>query len=345
MELRGLVHAHDHGTDAVQAPIACRSIRLERQQRALPVLPATDILCLGRVEIALQRRSGVEPGLSRGAPEGERHHEMIRGGPIDLRAERHVAVLRPRRRAGQLAVGMQVAPTVRAADEADGALEPRHRARERERASIPLGEQHRHALVLVHPPGIARAAVAEMRREQHEQAQCVLRVGERCEPYPLQEGRPIRIAADVLLDPIAAPSTAVQQAKGWDAVFGAANAVRRVSLLLGEEPAGIGDDEAEVADASLIDPRIENFVDDAVTQREPEAALMAERRSDATLGARCPARGDAGPARRAYALRAHVPPSCAQTRYASVERAGQGRQGKVTTRGAPQRMSFEFSSR
>lgn len=142
----------------------------------------------------------------------------------------------------------------------------------------------------------------------------------------------MRIAADVLLDPIAAPSTAVQQAKGWDAVLGAANAMRRVSLFLGEEPACIGDDEAEVADASPIDPRIEDFVDDAVTQREPEAALVAERRSDATLGARCPARRDAGPARRRDDPRVHAPPSARKRLRAS---SAQGSAGKIDSRGAP----------
>jgi hypothetical protein len=60
----------------------------------------------------------------------------------------------------------------------------------------------------------------------------------------------------------------------------------------------VGDDQAEVADAGLIDSWIINLIEDAVTEREPNLAVEIQCGAYACLGARSPAGGDPGPARR-----------------------------------------------
>ena len=47
----------------------------------------------------------------------------------------------------------------------------------------------------------------------------------------------------------------------------------------------------------MIDARIVDLVEDAVAQREPDATVATDGSADAALGARRPARREAGPAR------------------------------------------------
>ncbi len=69
-----------------------------------------------------------------------------------------------------------------------------------------------------------------------------------------------------------------------------------MTFLFGEKFAAIGDDEAEVAGTSLVDSGEINFVENAMTEREPNPAVQVQGGADAGLGARSPARFDAGPA-------------------------------------------------
>src|SRR3989442_8386441 len=48
-----------------------------------------------------------------------------------------------------------------------GPLEPWHGARESQCGSSPLGEKHRHSLVLAHPSCVATSTVGNMRRQQY----------------------------------------------------------------------------------------------------------------------------------------------------------------------------------
>ena len=56
-------------------------------------------------------------------------------------------------------------------------------------------------------------------------------------------------------------------------------------LFFREEIAPIGHDESHIARAGLIDAGEINFVENAVTEREPDFAVLVERRSDAGFGA------------------------------------------------------------
>lgn len=58
----------------------------------------------------------------------------------------------------------------------------------------------------------------------------------------------------------------------------------------------VRDDQPRVASAGLIDPRIVNFVEDAIANREPDTAEKITRAAHRTFAARRPvilrARGD-----------------------------------------------------
>src|SRR5579859_2710069 len=69
-----------------------------------------------------------------------------------------------------------------------------------------------------------------------------------------------------------------------------------MTFLFGEKTVTIGDNQSEVAGAGLVHPGKVDFIENAMTQREPDAAVEVEGRADAGLGARSPARLDAGPA-------------------------------------------------
>jgi hypothetical protein len=56
-----------------------------------------------------------------------------------------------------------------------------------------------------------------------------------------------------------------------------------VALFFGEEIAAVGDDESQVAGAGLVDAGKVDFVEDAVTQGEPDFAVLVEGRTDADL--------------------------------------------------------------
>ena len=97
------------------------------------------------------------------------------------------------------------------------------------------------------------------------------------------------------MDPVASAVACVGEFKcrnpGLDrAVFKTA-----MTFLLGEEIAAVGHDETHVASASLIDAGKVDLVKDAVAYREPNLAVLVERRTDAAFGTRCPARRNAGP--------------------------------------------------
>ena len=68
------------------------------------------------------------------------------------------------------------------------------------------------------------------------------------------------------------------------------------TFLFGKEFTTVGDDQAKVAGAGLIDSRIIDLVQDAVTERKPNLAVEVQSGAYASLSARSPTGGDPGPA-------------------------------------------------
>src|SRR5208283_3760173 len=60
-------------------------------------------------------------------------------------------------------------------------------------------------------------------------------------------------------------------------------------LFLGEEVAPIGDDEAQIAYARLVDSGEIDFIHDSVAEREPDLAVLVQGCANARLGAGSPA--------------------------------------------------------
>ena len=69
-----------------------------------------------------------------------------------------------------------------------------------------------------------------------------------------------------------------------------------MAFLFGEEFAAIGDDQAEVAGTGLVHAGKIDFIENAMTQGEPNPAVEVQGGADAGLGARSPARFNSGPA-------------------------------------------------
>ena len=58
-----------------------------------------------------------------------------------------------------------------------------------------------------------------------------------------------------------------------------------ITLLFREEAVPVGDDETQIARTRLINPRIVDLVEDAVTQREPDPTLRLQCGTNAAFGA------------------------------------------------------------
>ena len=104
------------------------------------------------------------------------------------------------------------------------------------------------------------------------------------------------IGHNLLFDAVAAITAGVDQPECRHTVGQPVNFGVGVAFLLGEEIRSVRDDQPHVADAGLVDAGVIYLVEDSVAQREPDVALVAERRADAGLGAGSPARRNSGPA-------------------------------------------------
>ena len=266
---------------------------------ALPVAPAGEVLVQRLVEGVLEAPARAVPGLGRARAEAEGEDERAAAGrEVDLADQRHVAVLGPLVAPGETLVPRQVLPAVRDADEAGRAGGPRLAAGERQGGGVALRHQHRDALVVAAPGRVAVPLVAEVGGQERVEAIVAQLPLERREGDVLQDDVPARVGDHHLLDPVAALAAGVDEPVGRHALLELLDDAGRVALLLGEEVGAVGDDQPEVARAGHVDARVVDLVQDAVADREPDAALVAGRGPDAALGARRPARRAARPARR-----------------------------------------------
>ena len=99
----------------------------------------------------------------------------------------------------------------------------------------------------------------------------------------------MRIREDVFDYPVATVRLRIGQPVKEAITLRAFDQMIQVALFLVAKCFAITDKKLKVAGVRLIDPRIVNLIDDAVTEREPEAATGMIGRTHAFLRARSPA--------------------------------------------------------
>jgi hypothetical protein len=113
-----------------------------------------------------------------------------------------------------------------------------------------------------------------------------------------EQDRAVRTGEQVFDQPVAAPALRISQAVQNTIAFRVFDPASEVALFLVAESIAIRDEELKIARVRLIHMRIINLIDDAVAQREPEAATRVISRADALFRARSPAWLDSGRAQR-----------------------------------------------
>ena len=290
------------GADAIGVEVGGAGRTVERLQILLEGAPAGGIAPARDLEAVLQARLRLVGGFLPARAEADGDQRVaIMAGEVELGAHGDIARLGHPVAFLETAMGVKLLPAVRGADIADRAGDERHRAGEGEGAGLGAGrEQHRHALVVVHPGSVVGAGIDEMRREQAEHAVVGEFALQRLEGDSLQECLALRIGQDLLLDPPLAVAGRVHDPEGGDAFLDHRDRMVAVALFLGEIAVRAGDDEAEIAGTGGVDARPVDLVQDAVAEREPDAAGGGAGGSDAGLGARRPARRQAGLSRRCH---------------------------------------------
>ena len=111
------------------------------------------------------------------------------------------------------------------------------------------------------------------------------------------------IGEDMFYDTIATARLRIREAVKKTIAFRIFDPMIQVALFLVAKRFPDGDEKLKVACVWLIDMRIVNLIDDAMTECEPEAATSMVRRADPLFCARSPARLDARRAERHRILR------------------------------------------
>ena len=162
---------------------------------------------------------------------------------------------------------------------------------------VPLGEQHRRALVIAHPRRIAAASVGEVGSEQDVQTEISQRALERHKTDALEHHVAPGIGQDLLLNAITTIDSRVSNPISKNTRRYLGRLRTRIPLFLREERLSIGHDETKVARACVIDTWVVDLIEDPVAQREPDAAVAADSGTEAALRTRRPAGRTSRPAR------------------------------------------------
>src|SRR5689334_4225430 len=134
-----------------------------------------------------------------------------------------------------------------------------------------------------------------MRRQQCIETIVPKQASKRHESNLLQNDITVRIGKDFFLDTIAIAEIGVHQPIPGHAMFERLNFKPAMTLLFREEVRTAGDNQSEVARAWHIHTRVVDFIQNAVTQREPDFTGAIERGAHAAFRARGPARSNARP--------------------------------------------------
>src|ERR1700722_2480754 len=187
-------------------------------------------------------------------------------------------------------------PSVGSADEADG---PGEELRTPQHGQVrPSAKRAENVVPLVFTKQamVVSPCVDEMRRQQGEHAQPCL--GGILEANVQNDRIAARVRDHAIDHPESPAAMRARQAESGNPVFDTFDDRLAVALDFCEKSVPVGDDEPEVADASLVNTWIVDLVDDAMADSEPDPAALAERGADPVLGARGPPSGNSRRPRR-----------------------------------------------
>ena len=278
--------AKDVGAHAID--VLAMSMPLHGAQGRLPSAPSGRIVIQDRLERTHARRQRVIGGFRGGAAKTDRQNRGPVGAHGKLGGQGDVAVGRGVVLVDQPPMIAKLPPSVRGADEADGPGEELRVRQHRQMRAAADSAEHLVPLVFTTLAVVVRPRVDEVRREQGEHAQPCL--GGIFEPNVQNDRIAARVRDHAIDHPESPAAMRARQAESGNPVFDTFDDRLAVALDLGEESSPVGDDEPEVADASLVNTWIVDFIDDAVTDGEPDPAALAERGADPVLGARGPPR-------------------------------------------------------
>ena len=108
-------------------------------------------------------------------------------------------------------------------------------------------------------------------------------------PYVHEHHRTVRIGQHMFDDTIAAGRIGIGEPVEQAVAFRIIHFVTQVALLLMAEAFSVGDEQLDITRVGLVDGRIVNFVEDSVTEREPNMAARVISCADALLRAVRPA--------------------------------------------------------
>ena len=114
--------------------------------------------------------------------------------------------------------------------------------------------------------------IREMRRQQSIQLIVCLLGRLRPKNDLLQQHVASRIGKDFLFDGVAVLQTGIDDPVGWHTGGQILDARAAVPFFFGKQFTSVGHDQTQVANASLIDPRVVHLVQNPMAMREPDAA-------------------------------------------------------------------------
>ena len=123
-----------------------------------------------------------------------------------------------------------------------------------------MGKKHRRALILARPAGVAISEISQVRGQQRIQAVVAEISLERHETNFLQHHVSPGIGQHFLFDPVPALHTGIGQFIGWHSRLDRQVAEGTMAFLFGEELTTVGDNQAEVAGAGLVDTGEIDFI-------------------------------------------------------------------------------------
>ena len=326
----GLVGPQHAGADAVEIVLSRGLIQF--QQTVLPVLPMPHVMLAEFIVGLTQAGPHLLAGFRPDAPETQRQHEFSRARlQINLAGKSDVAIHGAGVVPGQAEIAGKILPAIGIAGKAHRRLLPGSGAAKCQSRVVAVGEKHRHAFVVAEPSGVARPVVRKVRGEQRIEPI----VGEGSlqwdKTHFLQYDVAVGIGENFFFDPIAAALAGVHKFIHRNAGFKGMILEGAMTFFFRKEIYAVGDDESQIARACLIDAREIHFVENAVAQGEPHAAVQIQGSAYAAFGAGGPARGNSGPAGSVTFRVTHIDPSrCHSERSLAAQSAGK-RSRRIST--------------